>query len=112
MDVYVETNFVLELALVQEQQQSCQQLLNLAEVGTINLVLPAFSLTEPYETLIRREKNPRNLSQDLHRELSQIGRSLPYQQQVNTYQEITEFLVNSGKEEKRRFQIVVQKLFL
>jgi hypothetical protein len=31
MDVYVETNFVLELALLQEQQESCQKLLDLAE---------------------------------------------------------------------------------
>lgn len=62
MDVYVETNFVLELALLQEQQQSCQKLLDLAEARRINLILPAFSLTEPYETLIRREKNRRNLS--------------------------------------------------
>jgi len=57
MNVYVETNFVLELALLQEQQESCQQLLNLAEADRINLILPAFSFTEPYETLIRREKN-------------------------------------------------------
>lgn len=112
MDVYVETNFVLELALLQEQQESCQKLLDLAEAGRINLILPAFSLTEPYETLIRREKNRRNLSQDLHKELSQLGRSLPYQQQVHTYQEITEFLVNSGREEKQRFQIVVEKLLV
>ncbi|MDD1414666.1 PIN domain-containing protein [Dolichospermum sp. ST_con] len=110
MNVYVETNFVLELALLQEQQEICQQLLNLAEADRINLILPAFSFTEPYETLIRREKKRRNLSQNLHQELSQLGRSLPYQQQVRTYQEITEFLVNSGKEEKERFQIIVEKL--
>jgi hypothetical protein len=112
MNVYVETNFVLELALLQEQQESCQQLLNLAEADRINLILPAFSFTEPYETLIRREKKRRNLSQNLHQELSQLGRSLPYQQQVRTYQEITEFLVNSGKEEKERFQIIVEKLLI
>lgn len=57
MDVYVETNFVLELALLQEQQESCQKLLDLAEAGRINLILPAFSLTEPYETLIRTNLN-------------------------------------------------------
>lgn len=48
----------------------------------------------------------------MHRELSQLGRSLQYQQQVHNYQEITEFLVNSGKEEKQRFQIVVEKLLV
>ncbi|ADI64614.1 hypothetical protein [Trichormus azollae] len=79
MGVYVETNFVLELALLQEQQESCQQLLNLAESGRINLILPAFSLTEPYETLICREKIRGKLLHNLRDELNQLGHSLPYQ---------------------------------
>jgi predicted nucleic acid-binding protein len=110
MGVYVETNFVLELALLQEQQESCQQLLNLAESGRINLILPVFSLTEPYETLICREKIRGKLLHNLRDELNQLGHSLPYQQQVNTFQEITQFLVNSAKEEQQRFQMVVDKL--
>ncbi|WP_413174768.1 PIN domain-containing protein [Anabaena azotica] len=112
MDVYVETNFVLELALLQEQQESCRELLNLAEAGKINLVLPAFSLTEPYEKLIRSKNTRKKLSDDLRRELSQLGRSLPYQEQANTFQEITKFLVNSGTEENQRFQRVLEKLLL
>ncbi len=56
MDVYVESNFVLELALLQEQYKSCQELLDLAESKKIRLIVPAFSLAEPYETLIRNNK--------------------------------------------------------
>jgi predicted nucleic acid-binding protein len=110
MDVYVETNFVLELARLQEQQESCQELLELTETGRIKLILPAFSLAEPYETLIRSEKTRRNLSNELSRELSQLKRSLPYQQQVGTFQEITDFLVNSTQEEMTRFQGIVENL--
>ncbi|MGB6295983.1 MAG: hypothetical protein WBF90_07325 [Rivularia sp. (in: cyanobacteria)] len=44
MDVYVESNFVLELALLQEQHKSCQELLDLAEIKKIRLIVPAFSL--------------------------------------------------------------------
>lgn len=51
MRVYVETNFVLELALRQEQNESCEALLRLAEASRIGLVVPAFSLLEPYATL-------------------------------------------------------------
>ena len=56
MNVYVESNFVLELALLQEQSSSCEEILSLSEDGRIRLVLPAYSLIEPYETLIRKQK--------------------------------------------------------
>ena len=48
MTVYVESNFVLEQALQQEQSESCDSLVRLAEAGDISLVIPAFSLAEPH----------------------------------------------------------------
>ena len=57
MNVYVESNFILELALEQEQSSSCDAILSLGERQDIRLVLPAFSLSEPYETLVRRAKD-------------------------------------------------------
>lgn len=53
MIVYVETNFVLELALGQEQSDSCREILRLAQSENLSLAVPAYSLMEPYETLIR-----------------------------------------------------------
>ena len=44
MNVYVESNFVLELAFLQEQSSSCEEILSLAEGGRIQLVLPGYSL--------------------------------------------------------------------
>lgn len=52
MNVYVESNFVLELALLQEQHASCGELLRLCEEDRIQLVIPAYSLVEPYNILI------------------------------------------------------------
>ena len=49
MIVYVESNFVLELAFLQEEHESCLELLSLSESEDICLVLPAFSIGEPYE---------------------------------------------------------------
>jgi hypothetical protein len=43
MTVYVESNFVLEQALQQEQSESCDAIVNLAATGDISLVIPAFS---------------------------------------------------------------------
>ena len=51
MDVYVETNFVLELALLQEQHESCEKILRFQQTGKIRLIVPAYSLIEPFETI-------------------------------------------------------------
>lgn len=110
MDVYVESNFVLELALLQEQHQSCQELLDLAEINKIRLILPAFSLAEPYETLIRNNKKRQKLSEDLKKELSQLRRSRPYQEQIRTFEDTTAFLVSSQQEQKQKLDAVIEKI--
>lgn len=51
MSIYVESNFVLELALMQEQYESCEAILQVCKAGQAQLVLPAFSSAEPYYTL-------------------------------------------------------------
>jgi hypothetical protein len=48
--VYVESNFVLEIARVQEQAKDAEGLLLLAEEGRVNLVLPSIAATEPFST--------------------------------------------------------------
>lgn len=40
MNIYVETNFVLELTFEQEQYSSCEQILQLCEVGKAKLIVP------------------------------------------------------------------------
>ena len=55
MNIYVETNFVLELVFEQEQQASCEQILALCESGRSRLIIPAYCLAEPHEKLTRQE---------------------------------------------------------
>ncbi len=57
MIVYVESNFVLELAFLQEEHERCLALLSLAESRDIHLVLPAFSIGEPYEVWVGVSKS-------------------------------------------------------
>ncbi len=70
MIVYVETNFLLELALEQEQHASCEALLQLAERKAITLAIPAFSVVEAWATLRRtireREKLQGLLNSHVH----------------------------------------------
>ena len=48
MIVYVESNFILELAYLQEDHENCGRILKLAEAGKIQLILPAFAIAEPF----------------------------------------------------------------
>lgn len=56
MIVLAESNFVLELALQQEELDEADRLVAMAEAREIELVIPACALFEPYETLVRRRK--------------------------------------------------------
>jgi hypothetical protein len=72
LKVYVESNFVLELALVQEQHASCEQILILCEASDIQIIVPAYSIVEPYETLKRHHLDRERLKEALDRELQQL----------------------------------------
>ena len=65
MIVYVESNFVLELAFLREEHENCLELLSLSESGDICLMLPAFSIGEPYEAWVRRSKQRLGLHEQL-----------------------------------------------
>jgi len=102
MIVYVESNFVLELALLQAEHQSCQKILSLCELDNVHLVLPAISLTEPLETLVRRAKNRKSLVSQLEIEVKQLSRTALYSVQLDTLQEITALLLQSRQDEMLR----------
>lgn len=46
ISVYGETNLVLELALQQEDNSAASDIFSMAQSGTIQLLLPAFTLSE------------------------------------------------------------------
>lgn len=110
MNIYIETNFILELALLQEQNESCEQIVNLHNSRNVRLVLPAFCIAESYETLIRRASKRNRLASELAGELGQLSRSKPYKDQVNAYQNITAFLVRSSQDEDQRLIDVLETI--
>jgi len=73
--VLAESNFVLELALQQEELEAADRLVHLAEAHEIELVIPACALFEPYETLGRRRKQRAATLEKLRGELRQLARS-------------------------------------
>ena len=110
MNVYVETNFVLELAFVQEQHESCERIVALCEAQRASLVLPAFCIAESYETLIRRGNARKAKWEEFARELGQLKRSEPYKDEIDAYQSITGLISRSKDEEKQRLNAVLERL--
>jgi predicted nucleic acid-binding protein len=104
MNVYAETNFVLELVFQQEQYSSCEEILRLCEDGAFHLLIPAYCLAEPHEKLKRQYRERGELQQALNRELRQLARTASYKSRISSIQDISSLIVQSNIEEKQRFE--------
>ncbi|HEX2202451.1 MAG TPA: hypothetical protein VHG91_04095 [Longimicrobium sp.] len=105
MIVYAETNFILEVALLQEESENCEQILRLAEEGLIRLVLPAFSFVEPHGALNVRKAQRNRVKPELGSVLRELGRTAPYAPQVAVIKPVLHNLLqNSTSEETSRLQ--------
>jgi len=103
VNIYVETNFILELTFEQEQCSFCEQILQLCEAGEAKLIIPAYSLAEPHEKLIRQSRSRRELQQFLDAELRQLSRTTSYTNRIKSIQDIASLIVQSNEEEGNRF---------
>jgi predicted nucleic acid-binding protein len=109
--IYVETNFVLELVFGQEQSESCEQILALCSQGQAQLVLPAYSLAEPHETLIRKQKQRKLVWDPLAVELTQLARTAAYKSTAQAIQAADPIFKTANQDENRRFAYYRQQLF-
>lgn len=104
MTVYVESNFVLEQALQQEQCDACNAILDLAASARISLVVPAFSLAEPHQALVLKEKARNTLSNELQTHISELGRSRAYRAVPDDFGSLISILVRSAEHEREGLQ--------
>ena len=110
MNVYVESNFVMELALLQEQHAACEDILGLCDRRAVRLVLPADSLVEPLETMRRHQAKRRQLKSELDKELRQLSRTSAHADQLKNYGNVTSLLVDSARDDRLRLEIVRSRL--
>ena len=110
MIVYVESNFVLELAFLREEHENCLELLSLSESGDICLMLPAFSIGEPYEAWVRRSKQRLGLHEQLITAIHELSRSKPYQESSDEFRELTDLLRRSGEKEKLQLDDTLERI--
>jgi hypothetical protein len=78
MTAYVESNFVLELALQQEEFDACTAIVELASQGRLVLMVPAFSHAEPHVAIAGKEKARNQLRRDLDAQVRDLARSKPH----------------------------------
>lgn len=102
MRVYVETNFVLEIALLQTEHICCNEIFDLASSSKIELVVPAYSLVEPHETLSRRHSERLMMKDFVDKEFKLLARSENYREQLANHKSITDILTKSRFEEAKR----------
>lgn len=89
MRLYVESNFLVELALEQEQSVDCGRLLVLAERGMLELVVPAYAIMESHDAVFRRLSSFDDLESRVNNMLSQVGRNAALTTEANKLKGLT-----------------------
>lgn len=110
MIVLAESNFVLELALRQEQFEHAEQILRLAEEKHLQLVVPACSLTEPYQTLIRRRRERKEFRRRLQDEIKLLERSSLHDGMQATSQQVAQILDAGTEIERHSLEQTIERL--
>ena len=110
MIVYVEPNYLLELAFEQEQHSECLALLELADAGKITLIIPAFSVGECFERLSRLKQQRLNIQAALRADIRELGRStksVPLSEQLSM---LTQSLVAGAEDDRQRYDAILIRL--
>jgi predicted nucleic acid-binding protein len=105
--VYVETNFLLELAYLQERCGSCEEILRLATEKAITLVLPAFCAAEARSTSRRRVSDRQKFHSQLQDHIRVIVRSEPYRVLKDQFQQLLDALLSGGEDVRHGLEAAV-----
>ncbi len=110
MTLYVESNFVLELALGQEELPAAERLIAAAEAGAVTLALPSFSLSEPFSRVTRGIRDRRRLWNQLNSHVDQLARLSPHQAEAEELQGVSELFAQIDQRETDHLLVTVERL--
>lgn len=110
MNVYAESNFVLETALEQDECESCNEIIRLASAGRLRLVIPAFSLAEPHQAIAGKAKARSRMRDDLRTHLNELARSRPHREIPATFDALAAALIASAEFEREGLRRSVSQL--
>jgi hypothetical protein len=108
--VYVETNFVLELAYLRPTSDHCQHLLDLAADGKISLVVPAFALIEARMAWRSVVKRRNDLHSKVRAEVGELSRSRPLTDIASQSQAFVAALIDTADQDRHRLEAAVEAL--
>ena len=74
MHVFVESNFILELAFQQEDYRACEQIVAGAQAGHYTLHVPQYALAEVFEVLRRKRQDRTEYQGYVQKEINQNRR--------------------------------------
>ncbi len=112
MIVYVESNFVLEIALSQEQASYAESILSLAESGKVSLAFPSFALSEPFSAITYRRSKLTNLFNSLELTLREVERSEPLKQIVVNMRPLVTSLKNAQPKDFDSLRVVFERMLM
>lgn len=110
MRVYVETNFVQELTLLQGETAACENLLEICEGGKADLVIPAFGIVEPVWKIGRNKQNREGFRSELQKDLKQLSRSADYTSPIKQIKELDRILTLAINDEQKRYAEVRERV--
>ena len=110
MTVYIESNFVLEQALEQEQCESCEALVKIAGARVIRILIPAFSLGEPHIALMHKGNEWSRFIPELRKHLSELARSKSYQKDSPAFTELVSLVIATEDRERAQLEAAVDAL--
>ena len=110
MTVYVESNFLLELAFEQEQANDCLGLLDLAQSGKVTLLVPAYCVGESLEKIGRRKQQRRSIQEAINSEVKELSRSSSAASVCEQLKRMATALMENTKIDEERFEALLLKL--
>lgn len=82
MTLYVESNFVLEIALGQVHAAAAESILVFAQAGGDELAVPSGAVFESFTRVIRRGEKRRELKNRVNEEIRDLQRSRPHESDI------------------------------
>jgi hypothetical protein len=110
--VYVESNYVLELSLEQQEYDQASRILEMAERQSINLSLPDFALAEPYSRVHQLGDRQRQALVVLREEQDDLERRGSKRQIALALADLQLDLGLIADEEQRRLEEIVDRIIL
>jgi predicted nucleic acid-binding protein len=102
--IVVETNFILELVLQQEDSAACEEIVSLCSAPSALIVVPAFAIAEAGMRLERRRGERRRfLQKDLADQAREIGRNRTLGRFEMVLRELNDELLAAESDEASRW---------